>query len=76
MQSSKQQSTGTDNFNKSLIRIKFNVDFTFSNVGLVRHWIYTTMGIFAERFPEHMVAHSDRLMSSFINILKSEVLMK
>ena len=41
---------------------------------LVKHWLYAILGTFAELFPEHVISQSDRLVSMYINVLKSEVL--
>ena len=41
---------------------------------LVKHWLYAILGTFAELFPEHVISQSDRLVSMYISVLKSEVL--
>ena len=40
----------------------------------VKYWLYALLGIFAEVFPEHMIGQSDRLVSIYVSVLKSEVL--
>ena len=41
---------------------------------VVKCWLYALLGTFAEVFPEHMISQSDRLVSIYVNVLKSEVL--
>ena len=43
---------------------------------VVKYWLYSLLGTFAEVFPEYMISQSDRLVSIYINVLKSEVLFK
>ena len=53
---------------KELIHFDF-IFFFFT----VKFWLYLLIGKFAEVFPEHMIIHSDRLVSMYVNILKEEV---
>lgn len=39
----------------------------------VKHWLYSLLGTFAEVFPELMLSHSDRLVSIYISVLKSQM---
>ena len=41
----------------------------------VKCWLYTLLGTLAEVFPEHMISQSDRLVSIYVSVLKSEVLL-
>ena len=41
---------------------------------LAKSGLYALLGTFAEVFPEHMIGQSDRLVSIYVNVLKSEVL--
>ncbi|XP_068717854.1 DNA-dependent protein kinase catalytic subunit-like isoform X1 [Montipora capricornis] len=40
----------------------------------VKSGLYALLGTFAEVFPEHMIVQSDRLVSIYINLLKSEMM--
>ena len=40
---------------------------------VVKHWLYSLLGTLAEVFPEFMLSHSDRLVSIYISVLKSQV---
>ncbi|KAL9956079.1 hypothetical protein ACROYT_G037501 [Oculina patagonica] len=39
----------------------------------VKYWLYSLLGTFAEVFPEYMISQSDRLVSMYISVLKSEI---
>ena len=39
----------------------------------VKSGLYALLGTFAEVFPEHMIRMSDRLVSIYTSVLKSEV---
>lgn len=42
----------------------------------VKCWLYTLLGTLAEVFPEHMISQSDRLVSIYVSVLKSEMTSK